>query len=365
MEDIQSIKSWKVINDVPFAIAGPCSAETEEQLYTTCKGIKAQDITMLRAGIWKPRTRPGTFEGVGEIGLEWMEKVKTELEMPAAVEVANAKHVELALKYNMDVLWIGARSTVNPFTVQEIADALKGVDIPVIVKNPINPDLALWKGAIERIYMSGIKQIAALHRGFSSFEKTKYRNVPMWQIAIALKSDMPNLPLLCDPSHIAGTRDLILPVSQKAIDLNYDGLMIETHYDPDKALSDAKQQVTPHRLGEILEAIKIRQTTSDNQEFNSILETMRNQIDNIDREILESMAARKSLVDKLGEYKKENNVTVFQSNRWLEVFKTRAEWGSQLNLQKEFVGKLFKLIHDESIRIQSKILNNDKEKVSK
>ncbi|MBT28215.1 MAG: 3-deoxy-7-phosphoheptulonate synthase [Thalassobius sp.] len=365
MEDIQSIKSWDVIRDVPFAIAGPCSAETEEQLYTTCKGIKEHDITMLRAGIWKPRTRPGSFEGVGEVGLQWMEKVKTELNMPAAVEVANAKHVELALKYNMDVLWIGARSTVNPFTVQEIADALQGVNIPIIIKNPINPDLALWKGAIERIYMAGIRQIAALHRGFSSFEKTKYRNVPMWQIAIALKSDMPNLPLLCDPSHIGGTRDLILPISQKAIDLNYDGLMIETHCDPDNAWSDAKQQVTPERLGEILDSIKIRKTTSDNQEFNSILETMRSQIDHVDREILENMAARKVLVDKLGEYKKENNVTVFQSDRWLQVFKTRADWGTQLNLDTEFVGKLFKLIHDESIRLQSKVMNDKKEKISK
>ncbi|WP_020531325.1 chorismate mutase [Flexithrix dorotheae] len=367
MEDIQPIESWKVVKDVPFAIAGPCSAESEEQLFTTCKGIKDLDlgISMLRAGIWKPRTRPNTFEGVGEIGLKWMKDVKTELGMPAAVEVANANHVELALKYGMDVLWVGARSTVNPFTVQEIADALKGVDIPVIIKNPINPDLALWKGGIERIYNAGIRQIAALHRGFSSFEKTKYRNVPMWQIAIALKSELPNIPLICDPSHIGGTRDLILPVSQKAIDLDYDGLMIETHCDPDNALSDAKQQVTPQRLAEILNAINIRKETSDNEEFNSILDTMRRQIDNVDREILENMAARKTLVNKLGEYKKENNVTVFQPDRWLEVFKTRAEWGKQLNVNEEFVGKLFQLIHDESIRIQTKKVNTEFQEVKK
>jgi len=365
MKDIKPLNEWNVIKDVPIAIAGPCSAETEEQLYITCKAIKKLDISMLRAGIWKPRTRPGTFEGVGEVGLRWMRDVKKDLQMPATVEVANAKHVELALKYEMDVLWIGARSTVNPFTVQEIADALQGVDIPVMVKNPINPDLALWKGAIERIYTAGIKRIAAIHRGFSSFEKTKYRNVPMWQLAIALKTEMPNVSMICDPSHIAGTRDLIQPISQKAIDLNYHGLMIETHFDPDNALSDAKQQITPHRLGEILDSIKIRQVASENQAFNSILETMRNQIDQVDREILEAIATRQSLVEKLGEYKKENNVTVFQANRWIELFKARGEWGAQMNLSKEFVGQIFKLVHDESIRVQSKIMNTDGEKVDK
>ncbi|MDW7694622.1 bifunctional 3-deoxy-7-phosphoheptulonate synthase/chorismate mutase type II [Flammeovirgaceae bacterium SG7u.111] len=357
--DIQPISSWKVIKNLPFAIAGPCSAETEEQLYTTCKGIKELDITMLRAGIWKPRTRPGQFEGVGEVGLQWFQKIKKELEMPACVEVATAKHVELALKYDMDVLWIGARSTVNPFTVQEIADALRGVDIPVMVKNPINPDLALWKGSIERIYQAGITQIAGIHRGFSSFEKTKYRNVPMWQLAIAMKSDLPTLPMICDPSHIAGNRELLLPVSQKAIDLNYDGLMIETHCNPSVAMSDAKQQVTPAGLKDILDAIKIRQVSSDNMEFNSILQTMRNQIDEVDREILENLATRQSMVDKLGEYKKDNNVTVFQANRWLEVFKTRVDWGKQLNLDDEFIGKFFKVVHDEAIKRQSSIMNKE------
>lgn len=361
MEDIKPILSWKVIREVPFAIAGPCSAETEEQLYTTCKGIKEVGVTMLRAGIWKPRTRPGTFEGIGEEGLKWLKSVKTELEMPAATEVATAKHVELALKYDIDVLWIGARSTVNPFTVQEIADALQGVDIPVMIKNPINPDLALWEGAIERIYNAGIRQIAAIHRGFSSFEKTKYRNVPMWNLAIALKSNLPSVPLICDPSHIGGKRDLILPVSQKAMDLNYDGLMIETHYNPDQAWSDKEQQVTPARLAEILHAIKIRQVISENQEFNSILEMMRQQIDRADQELLEVLANRERLVEKLGEYKKQNNVTVFQADRWLEIFKTRAEWGGKLQLDQEFVGKIFKLIHDESIRLQTKIMNAESE----
>jgi chorismate mutase len=363
MEDIQPLKSWKVIREVPFAIAGPCSAETEEQLFETCRGIKEQDITMLRAGIWKPRTRPGMFEGVGEIGLQWFKNVKDELNMPITTEVATAKHVELALKYDVDVLWIGARSTVNPFTVQEIADALRGVEIPVMIKNPINPDLALWKGGIERIYQAGIRQIAAIHRGFSSFEKTKYRNVPMWQLAIALKSELPNIPMICDPSHISGNRELLLPVSQKAIDLNYDGLMIETHCNPDAAWSDKEQQVTPVRLGEILHTIKIRKASSDNQEFNSMLEHMRGQIDRVDREIIEILAARKTLVDKLGEYKKENNVTVFQADRWLQIFKSRADWGQQMNLDKEFVGKIFKLIHDESISIQTKIMNAETETI--
>lgn len=359
MNDIQSLKSWKVVRDTPIAIAGPCSAETEEQLLETCREIKKLDITMLRAGIWKPRTRPNTFEGVGEEGLKWFQQVKKELDMPITTEVANPKHVELALKYDVDVLWIGARSTVNPFTIQEIADSLKGVDIPVIVKNPINPDLALWMGAIERFYFAGLRQIAALHRGFSSFEKTKYRNVPMWQIPISLKSKLPSLPVLCDPSHIAGNRELIQPISQKAIDLNYDGLMIETHYNPDEAWSDAKQQVTPERLGEILNAIKIRKPQSDDPVFNNQLDTLRQQIDNVDREILEALAARVHLVNKIGDYKKDNNVTAFQAERWIKVFQTRPEWGEALKLHKPFVESLLKLIHDESIRIQTKILNTE------
>ncbi|MEN7550583.1 chorismate mutase [Rapidithrix thailandica] len=362
MEDIQPIKNWEVVRgrSTPIAIAGPCSAETEEQLYQTCKGIKENvDITMLRAGIWKPRTRPNTFEGVGEIGLKWLKNVKEELQMPATVEVANAKHVELALKYEMDVLWIGARSTVNPFTVQEIADALKGVNVPVIVKNPINPDLALWLGAIERIYNSGIRDIAALHRGFSSHEETKYRNSPMWQLPITLKSKFPNISLLCDPSHIAGTRDLIYPVSQKAIDLDYDGLMIETHCDPDNALSDAKQQITPDRLAEVLAEVKIRKNKTDDVEFNSHLDDLRLKIDRVDKELLENLATRMNLVTEIGEYKRDNNVTVFQAERWIEVFQTRPALAKELGLTKRFAEQLYKLIHDESIRIQTKIMNSE------
>ncbi|MFT5915663.1 MAG: chorismate mutase [Bacteroidia bacterium] len=359
MEDIQPLKSWKMVRETPIAIAGPCSAETEEQLLETCRQIKKLDITMLRAGIWKPRTRPGTFEGVGEEGLKWFQQVKKELDMPITIEVANPQHVELALKYGVDVLWLGARSTVNPFTVQEIADSLKGVDIPVIIKNPINPDLALWMGAIERIYNAGITQIAALHRGFSSHQKTKYRNQPMWQIPISLKSKMPQLPLLCDPSHIGGTRDLILPVSQKAIDLNYDGLMIETHYNPEEAWSDASQQVTPERLGEILHNIKIRKPQSTDPLFNTKLEDLREKIDRVDKEILVALADRMRLVEQIGDYKKENDVTAFQAERWIQVFQTRPEWGEKLLLHKPFVENILKLIHDESIRAQTKILSSD------
>ncbi|PWJ43971.1 chorismate mutase [Sediminitomix flava] len=361
MQDIQPLKNWSMIKDTPIAIAGPCSAETEEQLLATCRQIKENiDVSLLRAGIWKPRTRPGSFEGIGEEGLKWFKAVKEELNMPITTEVANAQHVELALKYGVDVLWIGARSTVNPFTIQEIADALKGVDVPVIVKNPINPDLALWMGAIERIYNSGIRNIAALHRGFSSHQKSKYRNEPMWSLAIALKSELPNLPILCDPSHIAGNRDLILPISQKAIDLDFDGLMIETHYDPTNAWSDAAQQVTPERLAEILNTIKIKQSSSDNPEFVHNLEDLRKQIDTIDTEILEALHHRMKVVDKIGEYKRDNNVTVFQADRWIDVFQNRPNQAQKLELNKTFVEQMFKLIHDESIRIQTKVVNTEK-----
>ncbi len=356
--NISTLESWigkKQPNGdkKPVVIAGPCSAETEDQLLTTCKALTDSGIDILRAGIWKPRTRPNSFEGVGEIGLKWFKEVKKEVGLPTATEVANAQHVELALKHEVDILWIGARSTVNPFTVQEIADALRGVDIPVIVKNPINPDLSLWLGGIERIAGAGITKLAALHRGFSSFEKTKYRNIPMWQIAIELKSLLPELPIFCDPSHIGGKRDLILPLAQRAMDLNYDGLMIETHIDPDNAWSDASQQVTPLRLHEILKELQIKRPTTENQEFNTQLDDLRSKIDGIDREILEILAARMSLVEKIGDYKKTNKITVFQVDRWTKVFNTRPEWGEKMNLDKDFTAQLFKLIHDESIKIQA------------
>ena len=344
-----------MIKSVPFAVAGPCSAETREQLYETCKGIKEQDITMLRAGIWKPRTRPGSFEGVGEEGLKWFKEIKEELEMPITVEVANTQHVELALKYNVDVLWLGARSTVNPFTVQEIADALKGVDVPVMIKNPINPDLALWIGAIERIYNSGIRSIAAIHRGFSSLGKSKFRNEPVWSLAIELKSKLPNIPLICDPSHIGGNRDLIYPISQKAIDLSYSGLMIETHMNPDEAWSDAAQQVTPATLGEILYSIQIRKEKTQDSLVNETLEELRKKVDELDYSLLEVIASRQDLVERIGEYKKDNNMTVFQPERWLEIFNSRPAWGSNMSLDKKFVEEFCKVLHNESIRLQTEI----------
>ncbi|GAA4847235.1 chorismate mutase [Algivirga pacifica] len=366
MKDIRALNEWSVVkNNTPIAIAGPCSAETEEQLMATCKQIKENiDITMFRAGVWKPRTRPGSFEGVGEEGLKWFKNVKKELDMPITVEVANAEHVELALKHDVDVLWIGARSTVNPFTVQEIADALKGTNVPVMIKNPLNPDLALWKGAIERIYNAGIRDIAALHRGFSSFEKTKYRNIPMWKLAIELKTDLPNIPLICDPSHIGGSRDLILPVSQKAMDLDFDGLMIETHYNPTEAWSDAAQQVTPARLAEILNEVKIKQRQLDPSDLDANqLDDLRGKIDRIDNEILDALASRMGVVNQIGEYKRDHNLTVFQADRWINVFQSRPGAASDLGLSKEFVEQMFKLIHDESIRLQTKIVNTEKENV--
>lgn len=337
----------------PFIIAGPCSAETPEQLFATCRALAHTGINALRAGIWKPRTRPNSFEGVGEVGLKWFKEVRDELGIPIATEVATAAHVELALKYGVDILWIGARSTVNPFTVQEIADALRGVDIPVIVKNPLNPDLALWMGGLERIANAGITKLAAMHRGFSTFEKTKYRNLPMWQIVIELRRQMPDLPIFFDPSHTGGKREFIYPLAQKALDLDYDGLMIESHIDPDNAWSDAAQQVTPERFAEILGELKIREVTSDNTEFQNALEELRGKLDLIDREIVELLASRMKIVEKLGEYKRENNVAVFQVDRWIKVFQSRPEWGEKMGLNKDFVGHVFKLIHDESIRIQT------------
>ena len=352
------LKDWGVINSVPFAIAGPCSAESEEQVLTTCRQIKEKvDVSLFRAGVWKPRTRPGSFEGVGEDGLKWLKAAGKELNTPVTTEVATGAHVELALKHGIDVLWVGARSTTNPFAVQEIADALKGVDVPVIVKNPINPDLALWLGAIERIYNSGINKIAALHRGFSTFDKSKYRNLPMWQIPLQLKSQYPNLPLICDPSHIGGTRDLIYPISQRALDLNYEGLMIETHCNPDVALSDAKQQVTPDRLAVILNDLKIRSKSSTDEGYEEKMQDIRAKLDNIDREIIEVLANRTELVKQIGQLKKDQNVAVFQLDRWKNVFNSRPEWAASMGVNEEFVAQLFKLIHDDSIKVQSEIVD--------
>ncbi len=354
------LSAWASNEKKPLIISGPCSAETEEQLVNTALALKKLNVHAIRAGIWKPRTRPNSFEGNGTIALPWIKSVKEATGLPFATEVATPQHIEEALKYGADILWIGARSTVNPFTVQDMADALKGVDIPVLIKNPINPELALWIGAIERIYNAGVRNIAAIHRGFSTQRKTKFRNEPLWGIAIELKTVFPDLPIICDPSHITGKRTAIYEVSQKALDLNYDGLMIEAHLDPDNAWSDAAQQVTPAALEQIISALKIRQATSQDAMFINHLEEMRHQMDDIDRDLLEVLAQRMTMVQKAGEYKREHNVAIFQQDRWAEIFKSRPEWAEKMNVNKDFVADLFKLIHTESIRIQTEITEREK-----
>ena len=342
----------------PMLIAGPCSAETEAQTLATAQGVAALgNIDLFRAGVWKPRTRPGSFEGMGAAALPWLQRVKAEFGLPTCVEVANPRHVEEALKFGVDVLWIGARTTVNPFAVQELADALAGTGVPVMVKNPVNPDVALWAGALERLARAGINDLAAIHRGFSTFAPSKYRNAPTWMLPIELKTRFPHIPLICDPSHIGGRRDLLLPIAQKALDLDYDGLMIETHPDPDHALSDAEQQVTPQRLGELLAELKYRRRSTDNADYNSKAEELRQKMDVADREIIEALARRMGLVEELAEYKKANNVKILQLDRWQEIFTSRPDWAARAGVNQKFVAELYKLIHIESIRKQTEILN--------
>lgn len=354
---IETLEAWGMGIKKHVVIAGPCSAETEEQLLETSQSIKELGVGIIRAGIWKPRTRPNLFEGIGENALRWIQNVKKETGLKFAVEVATPKHVYEAIKHNIDMLWIGARSTTNPFTVQEIAEALRGSNVPVLVKNPINPDLALWLGAIERISNVGITKIGAIHRGFSSFKQTKYRNLPVWQIPLELKRQLPDMPLFCDPSHIGGKRELIFDISQNAMDLDYDGLIIETHRDPENAWSDAAQQITPETLGSIIKNLKYRNPTSKDRDFISVLGELREQIDHVDRELFEILSQRMEIVEKMGLYKKKNNVTVFQKNRWQEISETRTKWAEELGLSPEFMWDLFKLIHDASIRRQEYIMN--------
>jgi len=344
--------------DRPLIISGPCSAETEEQTLATAKQIAATGkVHALRAGIWKPRTRPGQYEGAGEEGLAWLVKAKQETGLPITTEVATAAHVEACLKAGVDILWVGARTTVNPFSVQEIADALRGVDIPVMVKNPVNPDLELWIGALERLNRAGIRKMAAIHRGFSSFEKGPFRNAPMWDLAIELKTRVPELEMICDPSHIAGNRELIAMISQKALDLDMSGLMIESHINPDGAWSDAKQQVTPAALGRIIDGLVVRTVSSDNKTFKDTLSILREQIDQIDDEIMHKMAARMKISEKIGQYKKDNNVTILQVNRWEEIVQTRVGMGKAMGLDEGFTRDLLRLIHHESIQVQTKVMN--------
>tara|TARA_B110000003_G_scaffold274849_1_gene315880 strand:- start:505 stop:1587 length:1083 start_codon:yes stop_codon:yes gene_type:complete len=359
MENKKEMRKWldgfKL--DHPLVIAGPCSAETEDQVLKIANQLKDTDVSAFRAGIWKPRTKPGMFEGVGAIGLKWLQKVKNETGLLISTEVANSTHVKLALEHDIDILWIGARSTVSPFIVQEIADALEGTEKVVLVKNPVNPDLSLWLGGIERLHSSNIKNLGLIHRGFSTYEKSKYRNIPEWQIPVEVMNRFPDLPMICDPSHISGNRNLIFDVSQTALDLNYDGLMIETHCDPDNAWSDANQQVIPKRLVEIMKDLKMRKITTDEEEYQNNLIDLRAKIDVIDHALLENLGKRMKISDNIGEIKRSNNVAVLQNKRWNEILGKMILEGEKLDLSEEFILKLFKAIHQESINRQEKVIN--------
>ncbi|ATA83940.1 bifunctional 3-deoxy-7-phosphoheptulonate synthase/chorismate mutase type II [Capnocytophaga sputigena] len=340
----------------PVVIAGPCSAETEEQVLKIAHSLKNTDVSFFRAGIWKPRTRPGMFEGVGALGLQWLQRVKEETGLKTATEVANKDHVKLALEHDIDMLWIGARSTVSPFIIQEIADELEGTDKIILVKNPVNPDLPLWIGALERLQRAGIKNLGVIHRGFSTYEKTKYRNIPEWQLVIELQNKFPNLPIICDPSHITGKRDLIFDVSQTALDLNFEGLMIETHCNPDAAWSDAAQQVTPERLVEIMNDLRIRKTSTSEEDYVSQLGNLRSRIDIIDEQLLDLLKKRMDIADEIGGLKKTNNVAILQNTRWHEILGKMILEGEQRNLSEEFVIQVFKAIHQESINRQERVV---------
>ena len=359
MKNSKQLRTWldDMQLDHPLLIAGPCSAETEAQVLKIAHELKDSDVNYYRAGIWKPRTRPGNFEGVGALGLKWLQKVKAETGLKTATEVANRAHVELALEHDIDLLWIGARSTVSPFIVQEIADALQGTDKIVLIKNPVNPDLALWLGAVERLKSANIQNLGVIHRGFSTYGKSKYRNNPEWQLAIELQTKFPDLPLINDPSHITGKRDMVFDISQTALDLNFDGLMIETHIDPDNAWSDAAQQITPETLIQYTKDLKIRKESITEADYTKELQKLRAQIDVADNQLLENLGKRMLVAEAIGQLKKEKNVAVLQSKRWNEILGKMVLEGEQHNLSEEFILKLFKAIHQESINHQKQILN--------
>ncbi|NCB83173.1 MAG: 3-deoxy-7-phosphoheptulonate synthase [Bacteroidia bacterium] len=350
--ELQSILLPGIDPKRPLVISGPCSAETEEQVMTTARALHKACVKIFRAGVWKPRTKPGGFEGLGVEAFPWLNRVKEELGMYVAVEVANAKHVKEALEHRVDIIWIGARTTANPFSVQEIADALEGTDIPVLIKNPVNPDVDLWIGAIERIHKAGIRRIGAIHRGFSSADKKIYRNLPQWHIPIELHRQLPNLPLICDPSHIGGKRELIAPISQQAMDLNFDGLIIETHCNPDKAWSDASQQVTPEVLELILDNLVIREMHQTTES----LTALRRQIDGLDNDLLELLAKRMRVSQEIGTYKKEHNMPILQAQRYDEILKDRIAQAEKMGMSSEFMKTVLMAIHEESIRQQMLIM---------
>lgn len=351
-------KVANVWNKRPLLISGPCSAETEEQLVQTAERLAALNkIDVLRAGIWKPRTKPGMFEGVGAKGLPWLQRAKKQTGLLTAVEVATGKQVQDALTFDVDILWVGARTTGNPFSVQELADALRGVDVPVLVKNPINPDLELWSGGVERIARAGVKRLGLIHRGFSSYGNTQFRNAPMWHLAVDMKLRNPELPMITDPSHICGNRESLQSVAQIAIDLDFDGLMLESHIDPDHAWSDAKQQVTPEKLNEIFESIIWRKEQKDNTEYQQGLEKLRQQINHLDDELMQVLAQRKRIADQIGEYKKMNNITILQPTRWHEIVELTVSKGEKMGLSRDFISKYLDAIHMESINHQKKIMD--------
>jgi len=356
---LTNLEQWGIYKGRPLLVAGPCSAETEEQLLETAHQLaRLNKVDVFRAGIWKPRTRPNAFEGVGTPGLRWMKRVKEETGLATGTEVASQRHVQEALEWGIDVLWIGARTSANPFAMQEIADALEGVDATVFVKNPVNPDLELWIGAIERLYAAGIRKIGAIHRGFSAYEKTAYRNQPKWQIPIELRLRIPDLPLLCDPSHIGGDRAFLFEIAQKAMDLNYDGLMIESHRNPDLAWSDNSQQLTPTALKNLLDKLVLRQAVSKDPRFLDVLGELRGQIDIFDEQLIDLMEQRMQVAEKIGEFKKENNITVLQNQRWEEIISKMMKKGIDKGLSLEFVSQMFKAIHQESINRQIRVMND-------
>ncbi len=343
----------------PLIISGPCSAETEEQVLQTAQQLAATGkVDMLRAGIWKPRTKPGMFEGIGTKGLPWLQQAKKLTGLPVTVEVATAKQVQDALTFEVDVLWIGARTTVNPFSVQELADALRGVDIPVLIKNPVNPDMDLWIGAVERISRAVIIKNGLTHRACRSYGNTGYRNAPMWHLAIEMKLRYPELPFINDPSHICGQMDTLLDTIQKAIDLDYDGLMIESHIDPDKAWSDARQQVTPGRLAEMLNSVIWRKEDISSAEFHAALEKLRQQINQLDDELMQILGQRMRIAEQIGQYKKDNNITILQTNRWNEIIERATKKAAQIGLSREFITRYFDAVHMESINHQKKVMDS-------
>jgi chorismate mutase len=353
------INEWRGYKGRPFLISGPCSAETEEQVMETAKQLaELNKVSVFRSGIWKPRTRPDSFEGIGIEGLKWLKNVKQETGLMVGTEVANERHVYEALKYDIDMLWIGARTSVSPITVQEISNALNGVDVIVLVKNPVNPELELWIGAIERIAKAGIKRLGAIHRGFSTYEKTSYRNQPNWQLPIELRRRIPDIPMICDPSHIAGSREYIHEISQKALDLNYDGLMIESHIDPDNALSDAQQQLTPNDLKELLSRLILRSPSTSDPRLLDVLGELRQQIDIFDDHLIDLIEQRMKVAETIGQYKKDNNITILQSVRWDEIIKRVMKRGIAKGLSSEMIDNIFKAIHQESINHQMRIMNN-------